>query len=104
MKYKNEWTTYNGVKYQSKKEANYAMSLDWRIKAGEVIKWVRQHPIELVVHDHLIATYFLDFKVWLSDGRIQLVEVKGFKTEVWKIKWKLIKALNPEPECELILI
>ena len=41
---------YNGYIYDSKKEASYAMELDWMIKAGEVERFERQHKIDLMVN------------------------------------------------------
>lgn len=97
---------YGGRWYHSKKEAGYAQTLDWRIKAGEVKEWVPQYKIDLKVNGHHICNYYVDFKVILVDGSTEYHEVKGFETEVWRIKWKLFEALLPEidPGAELIVI
>jgi len=52
--------TYNGYSYDSTMEAKYAAQLDWRIKAGEVKKWERQHKISLDVNGVHIANYFIE--------------------------------------------
>lgn len=95
-KYRNQWTEYNGVKYQSKREARHAAELDLLIKAGEVKKWVGQFPIDLIVEKKSIGTYAIDFKVWWTDGRITYDEVKGFETDVWKLKWKMVHEQHPD--------
>src|SRR3990167_285119 len=41
-KYHNEPHIYNGVWYASKKEANFAIVLDDRMKKGDILWWGRQ--------------------------------------------------------------
>ncbi len=100
--------TYNGYSYHSKKEAGYAMELDWRIKAGEVKEWTRQHRLDLRVNGELICKYYIDFRAELTDGTIEYIEVKGFETDVWRLKWKLTKAIFDEltegEDAKLVLI
>jgi hypothetical protein len=94
--------TYNGYNYDSKKEAEYAAELDWRIKAGEITAWTRQHKLELRVNGQLICKYYVDFAVELPDGTIEFHEVKGYETDVWRIKWKLSQALFPDSKFVLV--
>lgn len=101
-KYKAKKQTYNGYSYDSKLEASYAMELDLLIKAGEVDKWERQHKISIDINGVHICNYFIDFKVYFVDGRIEYHEVKGYETDVWKLKWKLSKALYPDNNFVLI--
>lgn len=89
-------TDYNGMWFQSKLEANYAKQLDWKIKAGEVKEWKRQHKIEIKVNGVKICNYFIDFVVTLPDGSQQYIEVKGMEQEVWRLKWKLCMAMKNE--------
>lgn len=89
-------TEYNGDKYDSKREARHAYELDCLIKAGEVKKWDRQFKIEINVKGKHICNYFIDFKVWMSDGSIEYHEVKGKETQLWKVKWKLVKSIYPD--------
>lgn len=99
-------TDYNGMWFQSKLEANYAKQLDWRIKAGEVKEWKRQHKIEIKVNGVKICNYYIDFVVTLKDGSQQFVEVKGFEQEVWRLKWKLCMAMKDDiaPGVEWIVV
>lgn len=105
-KYNNKTKQYNGRTYDSIREANHAEELDWRIKAGEVKEVIPQFKISLDVNGKHIANYYVDFKVILSDGSIQFQEVKGFETDVWRMKWKLFEALinEIEPGAELMVI
>lgn len=95
-KYNAKSTVYNGYSYHSKKEASYAMELDWKIKAGLVEKWERQVKLDLRVNDHHICKYYIDFKVYYTDGHIEYVEVKGFETDVWRLKWRVTEAIFDE--------
>ena len=72
--------TYNGRVYHSKKECE--------------------------VNGIKICNYYMDFKVIHLDGSVELIEVKGYKTDVWKIKWKLTEVLinEIEPNAKLTLI
>ena len=104
-KYGNHSQMYNGRRYDSIKEANYAEELDWRLKAKEIKEWTPQFKVELKVNGKLICRYYPDFRVVLPDGEVEFHEVKGgqaTQTDVWKMKWKLFEALMPEiePDCD----
>lgn len=101
-KYNNKTKQYNGRTFDSIREANHAEELDWRIKAGEVKEWIPQYKISLDINGRHIANYYIDFKVIMSDESIQYHEVKGFETDVWRLKWKLTEALYPDYELVLI--
>lgn len=97
---------YNGRTYHSKREAEHAMALDWMKKAGEIAQWHPQHKVALKVNGHHICNYYPDFLVILPDGSRQIHEVKGFATEIFRLKWKLFEALLDEidPGAELIIV
>jgi hypothetical protein len=88
---------YNGVKYHSTKEADYAKKLDLLIKAKHVEKWERQLTYHLNVNGELICKYVLDFKIYYSNGAIKHIDVKGSKKgqayQMFVIKQKLMKAI-----------
>ena len=87
---------YNGRYYDSILEADYAEQLDWRIKAEEIKEVITQYKISLDINSDHIANYYMDFKVILSDGTIEMHEVKGVETDLWRMKWRMAKALYPE--------
>ena len=100
-KYNNHSAVYNGRRYDSIKEANYAEELDWRIKAGEIKEVIPQFKADLRVNDKHVCNYYVDFKVILPDGEVEFHEVKGgqaTQTALWKLKWKLFGILMPEIE------
>lgn len=105
-KYKVVGTNYDGKFYHSKGEASYAMELDWRIKAGEVLSYERQVKIDIRVNGVHITNYFIDFVVTMKDGTRVYTEYKGAVTPDWQIKWNLLNALihEIEPGAELLLV
>ena len=105
-KYSSVCQTYNGHSYHSRKEANYAYILDIRKKAGEIKEIVPQFKLEIYVKGKKICNYYVDFKVVLPDGLVEFHEVKGFETDLWRLKWKLAQALLEEiaPNSKLVLI
>lgn len=102
-KYNAKPTCYNGIKYHSKLEAKYAQDLDWRLKAKDIKSWKRQVKISLDVNGKHICNYYIDFVITHNDDSIEYIEVKGFETQVWKLKWKLFQALMNQREPEAIL-
>lgn len=98
---------YNGRYYHSNMEAKYAQELDFRKLAGEVLEWTPQHKIELKINGKKWRNYYIDFRVILKDLTIQYHEVKGYSTEVFKMKWDVLNILKDEllePGAELIMI
>lgn len=95
-KYGAKKTEYNGVTYDSKFEAEYAQTLDLRVKAGDILNYQRQVPFPLEVNGQFIGKYVMDFVVYHPDARIELVEIKGFETAVYKLKAKLLRAIYLE--------
>lgn len=87
---------YKGRSYASKKEAAHARKLDLLKRDGHVKRWDPQSRIDLKVNGHHITRYYIDFEVEFADGSVELHEVKGEETELWKVKWKLAKALYPD--------
>jgi len=95
-KYGNKKTEYNGVMFDSKKEAEYCATLDILKKASKkedrVASYELQVPFQITLNKKKICKYFADFKVLYADGREEIVDVKGVKTDVYKIKKKLVEA------------
>ena len=105
-KYNAKSTIYNGIIYHSKKEAGRAQELDLLLKAKEIKKWERQIPIDLKVNGEHICKYYVDFKVTDKHGIIIWEEVKGFMTEVYRLKRKIFEAtyLKEHPDEEYVVI
>ena len=88
--------------YASKTEAHYAAHLDLLVKAKKVVRWERQVRWPLIVNGERVCLIVPDFKVWWPDGKWSLIETKGFKTPMWKLKVKLFRALHPNVDYRVI--
>lgn len=97
-KYKSVPTEVNGITYHSKLEGKYAFELNARKLANDIKDWERQVKISLDINGRHIANYYVDFLVHHNDGTMEYVEVKGFETEVWRMKWKIFEALYSDKE------
>ncbi len=99
-------TIYNGFPYDSAFEAQYAMSLDWRVKAKEIKSWDRPYSIPIYVNGEHILTTRVDFRIHENDGSFTLAETKGFETRDYKITKKSIEAvwLKEHPEYSYLLV
>jgi hypothetical protein len=100
-KYKAIKSTYNGQVFHSKKEKDYAVKLDLlkkSFKEGDrVLEYKTQVKFPIKINDLLICTYILDFIVTYADGRIEYVDIKGYKKGVaysmFRVKKKLTEAI-----------
>ena len=76
----------------NKTEAAYAATLDERRHAGEVA-WFKFEGIKLRLADNTF--YTPDFAVMLSDGALEMHEVKGFWQDDARVKIKIAAELYP---------
>lgn len=103
-KYGNIPCVYNGERYDSQREAEYARDLDLRMheSGGSLVRWERQVNIPMVINGIKICDYRIDFVETHRSGLKIFVEIKGHETAVWKLKWKLLAALYPK--CSAIVV
>lgn len=97
-KYKNKKVIYNGVKFDSAKERNYYLKLCLMQDAGLIRnlelqkKFVLQSSFKLNNRIRQKITYIADFYYFdIKNDKWVVVDVKGFKTEVYKLKKKLFE-------------
>lgn len=99
-KYRNVPTVYNGRRYDSTKEAKYAMLLDMarlaEKKEDRVVAWFPQVSFRLSTGNRIIV----DFMVCYANGRWELHDVKGWdknkkkwvtKTYIYNLKKRMLK-------------
>lgn len=102
-KYHNTRTEYNGRVFASKHEAHWAGQLDLMRFAknpkDKVTGVEYQFRMPLMVNGQKIADYFADFRVTFADGRVEIWDAKGMRTDVYKLKKKLVKAIHG---CEIV--
>lgn len=90
-KYNAVLTEALGIKFHSKKEARYFLELVCRQKAGDVTYFLSQVPIRLPGN----TKYVVDFVEFHADGSVRYIDVKGCKTDMYKLKRKQVEALYP---------
>lgn len=95
-------TLYGGRLYHSKREAAYARDLDLLVKGKVLSRWEAQVKFPLIVNDKKLCDYIIDFIEYDNDNNATYVEVKGFETDVWKLKWKLFSILYPTLEKRVV--
>lgn len=97
-KYKNKKTTCDGIEFDSKKEQNHYLKL----KAMEEVGLIKNLELqkEYILQEKFVLngktrrkiTYKADFSyITTEDDKLHVVDVKGFKTEVYKLKKKLFE-------------
>src|SRR3989304_1189742 len=96
-KYRNVRARVDGITFDSKREAARWLVLKAMEKAGEIIYLARQVKYLLAVNGVKITTYVADFKYWRSTdavvGPAVVEDVKGVRTEVYRLKKLLMKAI-----------
>lgn len=103
-KYKAKKTEYNGIIYDSKKEAKRAIELDFFQKNGIItglqrqvkFSWIETHTLEKCssLEIKFKRSYIADFVYFDIEKQIEIVEdIKGYKTEVYKKKKKIVEKL-----------
>lgn len=95
-KYHNQKCTCDGLTFDSYKEKAYYEELKLLQRAGVVkrietqVKYVLQDAFKYMGKTERAITYIADFRVTYTDGHIEIVDVKGFKTDVYKLKRKIL--------------
>ena len=92
-KYRAKPTYYNGIRFGSQKEAQYAQDTDLEIKAGIIDFYLTQVPFRLPGTIHRLD--FVKFKQAANTPlyEVHFVEVKGFETQLGKIKRRQVEEL-----------
>lgn len=97
-KYHNQKIMFDGYTFDSIKEKNYYIKLKALEKAGLIRnlelqkEYVLQDSFKLNGTTRRKITYKADFSyISVQDNKIHVIDVKGFKTEVYKIKKKLFE-------------
>jgi len=88
-KYHAKPVEHDGIRFDSKKEAARYNTLELLRSAGEVLTFTMQVPFRLPGG----VRYVCDFLVFWSDGSVTFEDVKGFRTESYKAKKKMVEDL-----------
>ncbi|MEJ9210103.1 DUF1064 domain-containing protein [Bacillus smithii] len=100
-KYKSKKVEIDGHVFDSKIEARYYEQLKW-LQANKQILFFRLQPRYLLQEaftkdgkTYRKIEYIADFEVHHLDGSIEVIDVKGYETETFKIKRKLFEKKYP---------
>jgi hypothetical protein len=86
-KYRNKKIKIDGHIFDSIKESEYYLELKIRLKANDILGFCIQ-PFFILSNS---ISYRPDFIVWNLDGTTEIIDVKGYKTDVYKLKKKLFE-------------
>lgn len=97
---------FQGRKYATKAEASYAERLYWEQQAGTIASWRPQPRIRVEIHGELAFTYVPDFEVIRNDGRVRLVEIKGWPEKDWIVRHRVFELvyLHEHPEVDYAIL
>jgi Protein of unknown function (DUF1064) len=91
-KYKNKFTWVDGIRFSSKKEANRYCELKLLEQQEEIFELKLQPRFKFELRGVLICTYVADFMYDDPDRGYVIEDAKGYHTEVYNLKKKLMKA------------
>ena len=91
-KYRNIKTEVDGIVFDSKAEARRYAELRLLEKANEISDLRLQPKFNCKIHGKKICTYRADFDYYDGDQWV-IEDVKGFRTQGYQLKKKLVEAL-----------
>lgn len=101
-KYKNKKVEVDGVKFDSKHEAEYYLYLKKLKKEGKIKDFGLQHKFELQPSfkkygkTHRAITYTVDFAIYHNNGEVEYIDVKGMETQQGVMRKKMFDYLFDE--------
>ena len=102
-KYNARKVRVDGIAFDSQAEANYYCRLKLLLRAGKIDGFCRQARFVITEgRDGEKGTeYVTDFIVFYPDGKYRIVDVKGVKTDVFRLKVKCMREKYPKLKIEL---
>jgi Protein of unknown function (DUF1064) len=97
QKYRNQPTVIEGQRFASKREASRFLNLKLMLQAGKIRHLQCQVRFNLIVNNMLICVYVADFTYDESHNgqwRPIVEDVKGVRTDTYKLKRKLMQAVH----------
>lgn len=93
-KYKNKPIVIDGIRFMSQKEGARYLELKQLERVGLIQDLELQPVFDCRINNTKMCKYLADFRYRDTKTQEQIVEdVKGFKTAVYRLKKKLVKAL-----------
>jgi len=92
-KYKAKPTYVDGLRFASQKEARDYRDLLLLERAGEISNLELQPRYDFIVNNVLLCFYKADFR-YTEKGKTIVHDSKGFKTPMYRLKKKMMKAFH----------
>lgn len=102
-KYNARKVRVDGIAFDSQAEANYYCRLKLLLRAGEIDGFCRQARFVITEgrNGERGTEYVTDFVVFYPDGSYRIVDVKGVKTDAFRIKVKCMREKYPKLKIEM---
>lgn len=103
-KYKNKKVFYNGIKFDSQKERNYYIKLKLLEDKGKIkdlklqVKYELQPKFKSGNKNIQAISYIADFTYLDEENKLHIVDTKGVRTDVYRIKKKMMQYKGLEIE------
>lgn len=92
-KYHNKKVIVDGIEFDSIREGNRYVMLRLMEKAGGISDLKLQQWFILEVNGRVVCRYKADF-TYLRDGKKIVEDTKGYRTEIYRLKCKLMWAVH----------
>ena len=92
-KYNAKKTVVDNITFDSAKEAKRYSELKLLEKAGEIIDLKLQPKFPLMVARKKIGEYWADFQYKTMYGDVIIEDTKGYRTDIYKLKKKIVEAI-----------
>lgn len=95
-KYHNKKCIYKDMTFDSKKERDYYVILEMMLKNNQItdlktqVKFELQPSFKFNGKTIRSISYIADF-TYIKDGKLIIVDTKGYRTEVYKLKKKMMQ-------------
>ena len=93
-KYNNQKTEVFGKLFASKREAKRYRELRLLLRAGEILDLECQVVVPCAVNGKHVCNYIADFRYKTRAGAVVYEDAKGFPTDVYKLKKKLVRVCS----------
>lgn len=104
-KYGNRKVWVDGFPFDSQLEANRYTDLKLLHRAGEIKGYCVKPKFILTEGtgpDERCTIYEADFGIWYPDGHFEIEDTKGYRTEIFDLKMKMMREKYPDIEVNII--
>lgn len=92
-KYRAKPVVIDGIRFDSTREGQRYTELKHLERAGEITNLELQPVLPLIVNGVKVAQYRADFRYVDADGRTVTEDVKGVRTDVYRLKKRMVQAI-----------